>query len=142
MLLLAVASLHGRFVTYYGMNRITLSIFVAATVLFAPWLCVAGLVTHECDCVRRHGCEQESDRDHDHGCRHEGNCPDDPCAVFAVRSERQRDDVWASVQICIVCCTVQSVTTHSGRFTIQARLLESPCTVNLPYPTSDIPLLI
>ncbi|UCC30248.1 MAG: hypothetical protein JSU86_18865 [Phycisphaerales bacterium] len=142
MLRLAVASLHRSSVTYYVMSRTTLSGFVAASVLFAPSLCVAGLVTHECDCAQRHGCEHESDCGHDHGCRHESDCPDDPCAVVAVRAERQRDDIRASVQMCVVCCMVHPVTTHCVRSAIQTKFLESPFAVNLPYPTSDVPLLI
>jgi len=57
-----------------------------------PCLCAAGLITHACDCSESDGHRHDSDGDHDSGCRHEGDCVEDPCRKVIMRPERQNDD--------------------------------------------------
>ncbi len=69
-----------------------LTSLLVATLVGAPSLCMAGVVTHACDCATQRDCHHDDDCGHeDDGCHHEGDCPDDPCSVLAVPAKRLTD---------------------------------------------------
>lgn len=124
------------------MRRKMTSLAVVWAVLALPWFCSAGVITHACECSEIAGCSHDTDCGHEFGCRHEGGCPEDPCSSVFTRAERQGDDVYAPGQGSSTCLAV--VDDDVRRFSKanwagNVVLSQLP---NLPFPLSDIPLLI
>lgn len=107
-----------------------------ATVLTAVWallalpaLCVGGVIVHPCDCAATSGCG------------HEAACWTDPCNTITVRTEQQGDiGMPAPGAASVPVCWTVDLQVFAEAFRVDAS--ESPPCENLPYPRSDIPLLI
>lgn len=106
-----------------------ISVFLWAT-LVAPALCVAEIITHSCSC----GDET--------GCGHEEDCLDDPC--------RSTLNIWNGPRSALDLSLprVPNVSWFTaGEDALRSdsrgfREVEPPRFASLPFPTSDIPLLI
>lgn len=124
------------------MVRILTIYAVAASFLVVPALCMGGVITHACECdseIERTG---DADCGHETGCGHEGACPEDPCGIEVLRPEHHGDDIVTisqpagSTTILLIAVTQSSVQTkHAGTE-------EWPGGKKLPFPPSDLPLLI
>ena len=104
-----------------------------------PWLCVAGVLHHPCD----H--EPESDHHHEDPCSHEQSCPQDPCSMVAVvRWDRPVGDSDGepihpdqAIPVFIALLWAESQTLQPSANHLRLALLRP-----LPFPPSDVPLLI
>lgn len=104
--------------------------FAAWALLLLPALCTGGAVGHACEC---------GDAD---SCCHETDCPSDPCSqVTAVRAQRSSELVLTGPTpvtcslLCVILPQSFSVETTDRAFEVLAQ-------PTLPYPPSDVPLLI
>jgi hypothetical protein len=105
-----------------------------ATILIATWalmvmpaLCTAGVILHACDCGT------ESD------CDHEAGCSSDPCENITVRNSRPAP-IATPVPTSFSACLPADLPAL-----VQALRTDAPNPLprqNLPYPPSDLPLLI
>jgi len=119
--------------------KLAATIICAWTLQGLPLLCGAGLVSHSCepDC----GCTHVHDGE-PAGCGHEQDCPDDPCSGLSVggeRTVRSNESIFliAPYFACVgVSAELAELVTHVA---IPRKAQESP---NLPFPPSDVPLLI
>lgn len=116
------------------MARFLASQFIAFVLLAVPALCFGGLLPHECDCGPG-GTEME--------CEHEDSCSEDPCEPITVSQDR---DSWSLLDIDVswvpVAVVPRDLELGSARWTWSARPPLPPDRRNLPYPQSDLPLLI
>ena len=118
------------------------SLAVVWAVLSLPWFCSAGVITHACECSEIAGCSHDSDCEHEFGCRHEGNCPEDPCGSVFTRAERQGDDVNEPGKAPSTCLAVVDDDVQRFSGADRAENVVRSQLPNLPFPLSDIPLLI
>lgn len=84
----------------------------------------------------------ETDCNHGSGCGHEGGCPGDPCSIRVVRPERQGGDVVAVSQPAAAIAIIPAAVKQSWVESVCSGTLELPCGRKLPFPPSDLPLLI
>ena len=130
------------------MGRLLTISLVLTSLPAVPVLCVAGVVTHACECFSEAlqpcetDCNHETDHGHETRCGHESECPDDPCSIRAVRPHYRSDDV--------VGLSHAAPAAGFNPATVKHLLVESDFTSGsefrgakkLPYPPSDLPLLI
>ena len=118
------------------------SLAVVWAVFALPCFCAAGLITHACDGSESASHQHDSDRDHEPGCRHEGGCPEDPCSSVFTRTERQGDDINAPGQGSSTCLAVVDDDVRRLSKANRAENVVPSQLPNLPFPLSDIALLI
>lgn len=112
-------------------RRDTTGVFFAAwALLVLPALCTGGAVGHSCDCSVASSCPHETD------------CPSDPCSQLTlVRAQRGNEVVLAGPtpvaypSLCVIL--PQPFSAESAD-----RVFEATAQPTLPYPPSDVPLLI
>ncbi|MFQ5463667.1 MAG: hypothetical protein ACE5E5_13705 [Phycisphaerae bacterium] len=130
------------------MGRILTISAVLGSLLALPTLCVGGVIAHACSCAAEAtchcsvDCEHECGREHQGGCGHEGGCPDDPCSMRVVRPERHDDGSVTVSRFAITATLIEADVKQSKAETVFPGLLKLPCTRKLPFPRSDLPLLI
>jgi hypothetical protein len=100
--------------------------------LIVPTFCLSGILLHNCEC----GQEEQ--------CGHEEDCSTDPCkSVITASRNGAGDFADAVVQYPSVSDDITTMIEPSAR-----RVLLGPCPLaiqkkpNLPFPSSDIPLLV
>ncbi len=119
------------------------SVFLASWALLAlPALCAAGVIGHTCDCVSESACVCQTDDGHDSGCGHESECPDDPCSIHVVRPERQNDNTAPVLLPVASITTILAVIHQPASLVLPAGIYEMPDGTKLPFPPSDLPLLV
>ena len=113
-----------------------------ASFLVVPALCIGGVITHACECASEFACACNTGCEHESGCGHESGCADDPCGIRVVRPVRRGDDV-VTVSTPAIFTTIIStnLNTRSAQM-VDAGTYESPGDKRLPFPSSDLPLLI
>ena len=131
------------------MSRVLSILAVGWAMLWLPALCMGGVISHPCDdhAVPGHddspGHPDEPEAPHDPGCSHESDCSADPCSQRVARHERQGGGVDAAELPPAALPGRPSVGPH-----VDPSVLPSPCgppppeNEDLPFPPSDIPLLI
>ena len=97
-------------------------------VLAVPALCMGGLIMHACDCGDTIQCGRES------------ACWNDSCGQIIARRESQLPDVDIAVSTPAADWHLPLLDADIEQVHESIRLLCSR--INLPYPTSDIPLLL
>jgi hypothetical protein len=111
-----------------------LTISAALWVLLTPILCMGGVLDHHCDC------EAEM------ACRHEAECAADPCrALVAVRSNSRTIPRLAHESFpAPVCATgpYALLTLHGAPPLRRSSDEHAPDDCRLPFPRSDLPLLL
>lgn len=120
---------------------LTISVGVASFLVVPP-LCMGGVITHACESVSESACTHETGHEHESGCGHEGGCPDDPCSVRFVRPEHYGDDVAAVAQPAISTTIILTTVNQPPAQMVLAGTHELPGGKKLPFPPSDLPLLI
>ncbi len=121
------------------MLRIAAIFMITWGLIITPALCVAGVLHHPCDPV------STSDHEHDDPCPHESTCPQDPCGVVSVivRATQYRDPGSMAEFLGAPAPAVAiSACRESDVDTSVLPSLRSPPSGRLPFPDSDIPLLI
>jgi hypothetical protein len=107
-----------------------------------PPLCMAGIITHACECAAETACDCGDDCEHGSRCGHECGCRNDPCQIQVVRTDRQGDEVVTPPQLTAsVVLRLIGERQHpfwTTRTTYDWSLRHG----NRPYPPSDLPLLI
>jgi len=115
---------------------------VVASFVGVPALCMGGVITHACDCASETACNCHADCDHDSGCGHESGCSDDPCTIQVVRTDRQSDKT-GTVSSPAVSTTILFISdTQPSLQTTRTGARERFGGNALPFPPSDLPLLI
>ncbi|MFQ5502968.1 MAG: hypothetical protein ACE5EQ_11825 [Phycisphaerae bacterium] len=113
------------------MKRIGIILITVWALLLMPALCTAGVILHACAC----GAET--------GCSHEDGCSDDPCGTLVANSRMQRTLVEFTLASmpCFVHCTSSD---DPDCASYHCRMDEQPVLLfpHLPFPLSDIPLLV
>lgn len=107
-----------------------------------PALCVLGVVAHPCDCGETADCESGHDCGPGDPCRHEANCADDPCSTFVIRPEREDNDPTARAQAPTALADFRSDGFDRPTLAHPHSSAVSPLPRKLPYPPSDLPLLL
>ncbi len=120
------------------MMRVITIVAVSSSLLIVPVLCLSGVVMHTCDCTTATVCNMGADCGHEYGCGHESSCADDPCSFCVVRIERQGDDVVSVSPSTIILSAVTQASIQTAR----AGVHEWIGGRYLPFPSSDLPLLI
>jgi len=124
-------------------------VLVVGALVAVPALCVGGLIEHPCDCEPCHdrgapGPGRDGGHEDDGGgCGHEDTCVNDPCTSLVARQDRSDEtiDDWPP-------CACFSIELFGLiRDSLNDRALgrdgrPTGCSPNLPYPPSDLPLLI
>ncbi|NOX59957.1 MAG: hypothetical protein GXP29_14020 [Planctomycetes bacterium] len=106
----------------------------------APALCVSGLMTHDCEGHTDSSCSCDETCDHGSDCRHEGECPDDPCSIGVARVERQNDRIEAVCQALLPTAVTAIVIVKPPDVVMVDR---APHSLDmLPFFFGDLPLLI
>ncbi len=124
------------------MGRILTISVLLGSLLAVPALCMGGVLTHACECASESPCPCEAGCEHDSGCGHEGECPDDPCSIRVIRPERRADNVVTVSQPAISTPIILSAVTLPSAQGVRASAREWPNGKKLPFPSSDLPLLI
>ena len=124
------------------MGRLLTISVLLGSLLAVPALCMGGVITHACECESDFPCTCETDCDHETGCGHEGGCPEDPCSIRVIRPERQDDLVVTVSQLAVSTAILCTPLEQPSIQTVRADTSELPGTKKLPFPPSDLPLLI
>lgn len=120
------------------------STLLAGALFAAPSLCAAGLITHACDwdCGPTSG--QHNPDERGHGCGHESDCASDPCSLILMRTESQSNTLNVSLPLQVFalpsCC--EACTSHSACIASLLGGERAGRYPRLPFPPSDVPLLI
>ena len=122
-------------------RMLSISVAVGSFVIL-PALCVGGLITHACDFADMPGCNSEPGCEHESDCHHESTCSDDPCDNMVTRSNRPGVDGNPTSQSPTPCVTSDTIPAQGACLTFQCKDLTTTYLKNLPFPHSDIPLLI
>ena len=154
----AVASLLGRYamelsktavevIISSDMRGIQAILIVISSLVVVPALCMGGVITHVCECdeapLSGTHSEDEHEHDSDSGCGHESDCADDPCENLVVRLDRHADDVTADLQSPVPCELLPVLAiVHGDIQAVRINDFGLPPSKHLPFPISDIPLLI
>lgn len=109
--------------------------------LVVPALCMGGVVVHDCECAAEITCSCETNCEHKTECGHEDECPGESCTIRVVSPQRQHDHIGAARPDTSMAL-ISSVVKQSRGESVYARMLELPGTRELPFPPSDLPLLI
>lgn len=124
------------------MSRMLTISVVLGSFLAVPALCMGGVITHACECDSEFPCMCGTGCEHESECGHEGGCPDDPCGIRTVRSERQRDDFATVSQSAVPTTIILMAVTRPLLQVLCSGMLEWLGGSKLPFPSSDLPLLI
>lgn len=115
------------------MARSSLILVLAWTLLLLPALCTGGWLLHPCDCGSTISCQHESD------------CGSDPCEIGMTRAESGSENLSeaASSTTCTRAAADDLARTLASRL-VEGRPNASPVVelCCLPFPPSDLPLLI
>jgi hypothetical protein len=95
--------------------------------LAAPALCIGGLLEHPCECCNTDGCSHEA-------------CPDDPCSTLAAMRHEQH--VSPAVWLAAVLVPMPAPEPDNSADDFARGPFEPPRCRSLPFPPSDVPLLI
>lgn len=81
------------------MARVASVLLVAWALFLLPAFCVAGIVSHACDCESEAApaacaeCRNDpSEHPHESNCNHESGCGADPCTDTVARADRHNDE--------------------------------------------------
>lgn len=124
------------------MGRILTISVVFGSLLADPALCMGGAITHACECGSEPLCGCDTECDHEDGCGHEGGCPDDPCSIRVIRPERQDEIVITDYQPAVSTAILAAPMMQPSVQTARADAREMRGSKQLPFPPSDLPLLI
>ncbi|MEE8170201.1 MAG: hypothetical protein V3T70_06605 [Phycisphaerae bacterium] len=111
-------------------KKLTSCLLVCWAMLGVPSLCLSGELAHACE--------------HDSApmeCQHEQTCAGDPCEDVVIRGARTGELELAAAAVMVSAHNVVPPPAREGVASL-ALSIESPPGVNLPFPTSDVPLLI
>ena len=106
-------------------RRISCILVVVLSVLVVPALCMGGVLLHPCECC------------HEDECGHEDACASDPCPEWVVRNDDFTHDVTEDQP----SAAPAQILNDEACF-IERRLSAAQTRPVLPFPASDIPLLI
>jgi hypothetical protein len=110
--------------------RLGILLIACWALLGVPTLCSAGVLLHECECAE--GAQ----------CGHETDCSSDPCAtiISAYRSSQlpPQHQLFVALADPILLSANTGAISLSGQHSIYCALER----VNIPYPHSDLPLLL
>jgi len=87
------AGAYDRTFSVMSVRALVSTLLIAWATQAMPALCVAGVLSHACECTERAGCDHSSDCEHESGCTHESDCASDPCDEAVPRVQRQADPV-------------------------------------------------
>ena len=115
-------------------------------VALVPALCLGGAIVHPCDptagaCIDPAGrtdCPQEP-RD---GCGHENSCSNDPCGSFKAIRASSGSDLELALWMAWPHVGDAALAPMTQAERVKASASESPPDAQLPFPPSDLPLLI
>lgn len=107
-----------------------------------PSLCAAGVIAHACGCADVMGCESACECETDAACHHEANCAEGPCSTLVTRPEREEPHLTTLAEAPVSIAHCSSEATVSRALIYACSWTESPPCGNLPYPPSDLPLLL
>jgi hypothetical protein len=121
----------------------SVAIILCAVMLdVSPRLCATGILTHPCDCAETTGSRPGCDGEPDAACPHEADCADDPCSPLVAKPTRKETKSAAPASAPMVSADMLS--DEYGRLAGADRNRRSVSLTsgNLPYPPSDLPLLL
>ncbi len=124
------------------MSRWVVSLVVLWALVAVPPLCMAGVLTHACDCAEESCCPPGCASNDEAGCRHEGGCLDDPCTMRAIRTERHGDEVDETLLLTSIVSTCFDEDRPHWARALHITAYELSAGSKLPYPPSDVPFLI
>ena len=124
------------------MSRVVAISVAVGLFLILPALCVGGLITHPCDRADMPRANSEPGCEHESDCHHDSTCPDDPCSNVVTRSNRRGVDGNPTLQSPAPCVTSGTIPVQGACLAFQCEGLATTHLKNLPFPHSDIPLLI
>ena len=128
------------------MVRPITKLLIVSWMALVPALCMGGAIVHPCDpaagaCrnpASRTDCPQEPAG----GCGHENSCSNDPCAGFKAVKASGGSDADMALSIAWLAIEDAASATLTKMETFQAFGCEPPPDAKLPFPPSDLPLLI
>ena len=117
------------------MNRMSRHITILTAfwaLLIVPMFCLSGILLHDCEC----GAEEQ--------CGHEEDCSADPCKIVIAASRDAAGDLADAVVLRLPAG--DNMTAMVGPLARRHLLDTYPIEIhrksNLPFPSSDIPLLV
>lgn len=130
------------------MVRPIAKILMVFWVAVVPALCMGGAIVHPCDptagaCMDLAG-RTDCPQDPSDGCGHEDSCSTDPCGSFKAVKASGGSDVEPALSIAWphIGDAALSSMTQAERVKASTSASESPPDAHLPFPPSDLPLLI
>ncbi len=124
------------------MMRLATSLLTISILLLLPALCAGGMLAHPCGGDASSGGECGHDCGHDSGCRHGGDCADDPCGGLIARPEWREGGPSVMPPTSTVLADLLVIDALGHTPASPPVWPESGHRPNLPFPYSDIPLLI
>jgi len=124
------------------MIRVVTTCLAAALFLAVPVLCVGGMLEHACDCAEDACCPSECDCDGRSSCGHESGCTEDPCGFRVVRSERHNGHAALASHAAASSTILLTPVTPLAARSVCAGACPRLDGIHLPFPSSDLPLLI
>ena len=128
------------------MIRVKVKVLMIAWVSAVPALCMGGVIVHACDCPTD-ACDDSANEsarmpEQKDGCGHESACSNDPCAIW--RAGRAESTTHLEMDFFLAPIPVGDPDLEAGGLAPAPRALiaETPSMTHLPYPPSDLPLLI
>ena len=121
------------------MAKVLTILLTAWSLLVTPSLCVAGVLQHQCDR------EATTGHEHEDKCPHESSCPQDPCPapmITARQVQARGPDGMTSRLETSPLMSLGPAETVAGASRGAVDQLRPPLLKRLPFPASDIPLLI
>ena len=88
------------------------------------------------------GCNSEPGCEHESDCHHESTCSGDPCSNMVTRSNKRGVDGNPTLQSPAPRVTSGTIPAQGTCLMFQCEGLATTHLKNLPFPHSDIPLLI
>jgi hypothetical protein len=128
------------------MIRVTTKILLIAWVAMVPALCLGGVLVHPCECPVE-GCEDSANElgcvpEEKDGCGHESSCSGDPCAMLRVGQTAFAADLEMTLFVAPISIHDADIEIDRLAQAPGVRSAETPPRTSLPYPPSDLPLLI
>ncbi len=112
-------------------REISSILVVVLSVLVVPALCMGGVLLHPCDCC------------HEDDCGHEEACASDPCSEWVVRHDDFAPGFTKTRPAPAgQACADPTRIPNEDAFRVERRLPAVPSRPMLPFPASDLPLLI
>ncbi len=107
-----------------------------------PALCVLGVVAHPCDDGETTRCDTDCDCGPGDTCGHDSDCADDPCSTVVTRPERKENDptAWAPAPAAVADLSSDGLECPTPAYPDNSAA--TPFPRKIPYPPSDLPLLI